>query len=62
MATVSQHSNNGTTPVSGHSGITDVGRVTGAVSGYTEVTQHTGNTGTPVDQHGDVGYTQVGAH
>lgn len=62
MATISQHSGNGTTPVSGHSGISDLGRAAGGGGAYTEVTQHTGNTGTPVEQHPATGYTQVQAH
>lgn len=61
--TISQHSNNGATPVSAHTGITDVGRVTGAVSGYTALTQHTGNSATPAEAHSGVaGYTEVKQH
>lgn len=61
--TVSQHSYGAATPVSGHSGVSDVGRVTGALVGYTELTEHTGNTGTPVDAHSGVtGYTEVSQH
>lgn len=60
---ISQHSGNATTPVSQHTGITDLGRAAGGGGAYTELTQHTGNTGTPVDSHAAIGtYTEVTAH
>lgn len=61
--TIAQHSYSSATPVTQHNGITDVGRVSGAVAGYTEVTAHSGNTGTPVSAHSGVaGCTEVSAH
>lgn len=61
--TISAHSTAPGTAVAGHSGVSDVGRIAGVLTGYTEVTEHNGNSGTPLSQHSGVpGATEVKQH
>jgi hypothetical protein len=62
MATsISQHTGNGTTPVSAHHGVSNTNDDSGAA--YTEISGHSGGAATPVDAHSGVtGYTEVKAN